>query len=361
MAAGMIQLKNVSKTFHIGAKRPASRSGGTAQAQDVYAVRDVSLEVDEGDIFGVIGFSGAGKSTLVRCINLLERPDKGEVLVKNRDLTRMPERELRRARKDIGMIFQHFNLFRSRTVEGNVAFPLRYTGLSKESIRKRVFDLLDVVGLANKGRAYPSELSGGQKQRVGIARALASNPSILLCDEATSALDPQTTQAILALLRDLNKKLGITIVIITHEMQIIKSICRHAAVMDQGSVIEQGSVFDIFSNPQTKITQDFIATTSHLNRIYEFLANDTPFTRLKNGQILAYFRYTGPNTIDALISIASINFGVNLNILFGDLDIIDGKPLGGLILVLEGEAAALHETLAWFNGRGVRTEILKHG
>jgi D-methionine transport system ATP-binding protein len=357
----MIELRNISKTF---------RGKTEGRIHEVNAVRNVNLSIGEGDIFGVIGFSGAGKSTLVRCINLLERPDEGEVIINGEDLMKLSKNELRLARNKIGMIFQHFNLFRSRTVAGNIAFPIKHDwqpdGTAEgrapsQAVEDRVKELLDLVGLADKTNAYPSQLSGGQKQRVGIARALASNPSILLCDEATSALDPQTTQSILFLLKELNKKLGITIVIITHEMQVIKSICSHAAVMDSGEIVEQGSVFDIFSNPKKQITQDFIATTSHLNKINDLLAEDTPLTRLGANQILAKFSYSGPNTVDALISTASLQFNVKLNIIFGDLDIIQEKPIGGLVIVLEGEKEAREKTMEWFRSKGVLTEVLKHG
>jgi D-methionine transport system ATP-binding protein len=349
----MIELKNVTKTFR-------GKGSGENQPHDIHAVRNVSLSVGEGDIFGVIGFSGAGKSTLVRCINLLERPDAGEVIVNGEDMMKLSRGELHLARKKIGMVFQHFNLFRSRTVAGNIAFPLKH-GWENEgrTVEGRVRELLELVGLSDKINAYPSQLSGGQKQRVGIARALASNPSILLCDEATSALDPQTTQSILALLRELNKKLGITIVIITHEMQVIKSICGHAAIMDSGEVVEQGSVFDIFSNPKKQITRDFIATTSHLNKINELLEEDTPVTRLGPDQVLARFSYSGPNTIEALISTASIQFNIMLNIIFGDLDIIQGKPIGGLIIILKGEKEAVKKAMEWFRGKGVKVDVLK--
>jgi D-methionine transport system ATP-binding protein len=343
----MIQLKNITKTFHTD--------------HVLHAVKDLSLQINDGEIFGVIGFSGAGKSTLVRCINLLERPDKGEVWVDDQNLMLLRDAALREARRKIGMIFQHFNLFRSRTVGANIAFPLKYGTMSKRAITARVKELLELVGLTDKEFSYPSELSGGQKQRVGIARALSSNPSILLCDEATSALDPQTTGAILSLLKELNKKLGITIIIITHEMQVIKSICSRAAVMDQGLIIEEGSVFDLFSNPKQKITKDFIATTSHLYKIYELVAENSPIVRLNPGQILAQFSYRGRNVVDALISKASIQFNVKLNIIFGDLDIIQETPLGGLIIILDGTKDAITQTIAWFTENGVQVEIIKHG
>jgi D-methionine transport system ATP-binding protein len=292
---------------------------------------------------------------------MLERPDSGTVIVNGQNLTALPDRELRLARRNMGMIFQHFNLFRSRTVAENIAFPLKYRGAAKKQIADRVEELLSLVDLTDKEKVYPSQLSGGQKQRVGIARALASNPSVLLCDEATSALDPQTTQSILALLRDLNKKLGLTIVIITHEMNVVKSISTRAAVMDKGEVIEQGSIFDIFSNPSHRITRDFVATTSNLHKIYDLIKEDSPIIRLKAHQILARFSYTGRNTVEALISNASILFNVKINIIFGDLDIIQDTPMGGLINIIDGEPEAVERAIRWVNEKGVRVEVIKHG
>ena len=250
----LIELKNISKDFGSGEKA-------------VHAVRDVSLSIGSGEIFGIIGFSGAGKSTLVRCINLLERPSSGSVFVAGQDLTALSAKDLRAARKKIGMIFQHFNLMPSRTVAGNVAYPLKGSGLSKEDIQKKVATLLELVGIGDKADAYPSQLSGGQKQRVAIARALANDPQVLLCDEATSALDPQTTKAILHLLKHLNETLGITIVLITHEMAVVKEICDRVAVMEYGRVVEQGEVFTVFAEPKQDITKSFIHTTSNLRKV----------------------------------------------------------------------------------------------
>ena len=249
----MIKLSHISKEF-VSGKRT------------VHAVQDVSLTIDKGEIFGMIGFSGAGKSTLVRCINLLERPISGKVIVDGQDMLSLSAKELRQARKKIGMIFQHFNLMPSRTVAGNVAYPLRGSGLSKQQIAKKVQRLLDLVGIGDKAEAYPKQLSGGQKQRVAIARALANDPNVLLCDEATSALDPQTTKAILQLLKHLNETLGITVVIITHEMAVVKEICHRVAVMEHGKVVESGEVFNIFANPREDITKNFIHTTSNLRQ-----------------------------------------------------------------------------------------------
>ncbi|MDR2864711.1 MAG: ATP-binding cassette domain-containing protein [Spirochaetaceae bacterium] len=344
----MIQLNNINKVFHT--------DSGVVQA-----VKNVTLSVEEGDICGVIGFSGAGKSTLIRCINLLERPDSGEVLVNQQNLMNLAPAELRAARKNIGMIFQHFNLFRSRTVADNIAYPLRYTGMSKNDITKRVRELIEIVDLGGKEHAYPSQLSGGQKQRVGIARALACKPKVLLCDEATSALDPQTTQSILELLKNLNKKFGFTIIIVTHEMNIVRSICARVAVMAHGEIIERGSTFSIFSNPETLVTKKFIATTSNLYKIYNLIENNSPLVALQENQLLAHFSYIGDGTFNSLISTASRNFNVNINIIFGDLDIIQDKPAGGLINIIEGDTPNIEKTLAWFRTQGVRVEVLKNG
>ena len=245
----MILLKNLNKTY-------------STKASEVEALKDVTLNIKKGEIYGIIGFSGAGKSTLVRCINFLEKPTTGEVIVDGKNLGTLSNKDLRIERKKIGMIFQHFNLMKSRTVFENIAYPLRGNGYSKEEINKKVNDLLKLVELEDKSKVYPSELSGGQKQRVGIARALANDPKVLLCDEATSALDPQTTKSILRLLKEVNKKFGITIVVITHEMQVVKEICTRAAVMENGRVVEEGSIFKIFSEPKEKITKSFIDSTS---------------------------------------------------------------------------------------------------
>ena len=242
----MIKLSHIEKTYD-------SPSG------PVKALKGIDLEIARGEIFGIIGLSGAGKSTLVRCINMLERPTAGQVFVDGKELTKLTSSELREARKDIGMIFQHFNLLSSATVYENIAFPLKLAGVSAAKIEEKVRPLLKLVGLESKADQYPSQLSGGQKQRVGIARALASEPKVLLCDEATSALDPQTTKAILELIRDINRKLQLTVVVITHEMQVVKDICDKVAVIDKGVIAEQGSVIDIFTNPQQPITKEFIS------------------------------------------------------------------------------------------------------
>ena len=344
----MIRLEHINKTYT------------TAQGS-VNAVRDVSLKIEKGEIFGVIGFSGAGKSTLVRCINLLERPDSGKVFLNEKELGSLPPRELRNERRKVGMIFQHFNLFRSRTVSENIAYALKYTGISKDARASRVKELLELVGLEDKENVYPSQLSGGQKQRVGIARALANKPEVLLCDEATSALDPQTTLSILALLKELNAKLGLTIVIITHEMRVIKAVCNRAAVMENGKVIESGDVFDLFSNPLTETTKNFIATTSSLHKIYELLDSDSPVIKLKSGDILARFSYIGRCAVDALISAVSIRYNMLINIIFGDLEIIQDTPIGGLVVIISGEEFNLLQALSYIVDTGVKVEVIKNG
>ena len=239
----MIRLEHVSKTF-------------TTKSGYVHAVKDISLDINEGEIFGIIGFSGAGKSTLVRCMNLLERPEEGSVIVDDKNLLELDGAQLREMRKKIGMIFQHFNLMRSRTVAQNVAFPLKKSGLSKEEIRQKVMELLELVDLSEKANVYPSQLSGGQKQRVAIARSLANDPKVLLCDEATSALDPQTTHSILKLIKDINRKLNLTVVLITHEMGVVKEICDRVAVMEDGHIVEEGSIVEVFTHPQAKVTKN---------------------------------------------------------------------------------------------------------
>ena len=342
----MIKLDHVSKTFG-------------REDTGVHAVRDVSLEIAPGEIFGIIGYSGAGKSTLVRCINLLERPTAGTVTVDGQELTRMRPRELRQARKKISMIFQQFNLMPSRTVAENVAFPLKGTGLSREATAAKVRELLELVDLPDKAEAYPAQLSGGQKQRVAIARALASDPKVLLCDEATSALDPQTTQSILRLIRDINQKTGITVVVITHEMAVVKEICHRVVVMDGGRVVEEGTVFDVFSNPQEKVTRSFVATTSNLGKIEELIAAGDPMVAVKPGEIIARLNYGRSNVSEATISEVSRKFNVDVSIVFGNVEIIEGQPLGGLVAILSGEKVS--QAVGYLSERNVMVEVLKRG
>ena len=344
----MIALQHVSKVF-----------AGSDKTKQVHAVDDVSLTIQDGDIFGIIGFSGAGKSTLVRCINLLERPTSGSVEVDGQELTRMSAKELRQARKKIGMIFQHFNLMPSRTIFGNVAYPLRGSGLSKEEIREKVHSLLELVGIADKENAYPSQLSGGQKQRVAIARALANDPKILLCDEATSALDPQTTKAILRLLQHLNQTLGITIVVITHEMAVVKEICNRVAVMDHGKVVEEGTVFSVFATPKEPITRDFIKTTSNLQKIEELIADDSPVVALKPGERIVRLSYVERNPSEPLISLITQKFGITLNIIFADVEIVQNAPIGGTVAIFSGDSGQIDAALTYLKEKNVGVEVIR--
>ncbi len=342
----MIELTHISKNF---------ASGG----RTVHAVQDVSLSIGKGEIFGIIGFSGAGKSTLVRCINLLERPTSGSVTVDGKEMTALSARELRQARKKIGMIFQHFNLMPSRTVFGNVAYPLRGSGLSGEQIADKVHRLLELVGIGDKAEAYPKQLSGGQKQRVAIARALANDPNVLLCDEATSALDPQTTKAILRLLKDLNEKLGITVVIITHEMAVVKEICDRVAVMEHGRVVEQGEVFNVFADPRQEITRSFIHTTSNLRKIEELIEEDSPVVQLKPGELIVRLSYIQRNVSEPLISTVSRKFDITLNIIFSDIAIVQNAPIGGTVAIISGERAQITQAIAYLIEKNVGVEVIR--
>lgn len=344
----MITLQNISKTFIDGGK-------------EVQAVKDVNLTIHDGDIFGIIGFSGAGKSTLVRCINLLERPTSGTVTVDDKEITALSAKELRKARKKIGMIFQHFNLMPSRTIFGNVAYPLKGSGLSKQEIADKVHNLLDLVGISEKENAYPSQLSGGQKQRVAIARALANDPKILLCDEATSALDPQTTKSILKLLQKVNETLGITIVVITHEMDVVKEICNRVAVMDHGNVVEEGEVFSIFATPQNKVTRDFIKTTSNLQKIEELVEAGSPVVALKPGELIVRLSYIEKNASEPLISAVTEKFGIILNIIFADVEIVQNAPIGGTVAIVSGDKDKVEQALIYLKEKNVGVEVIKDG
>lgn len=331
----MIELKNISVLFK-------------QDKRDVRAVDDVTLHVKKGDVYGIIGYSGAGKSTLVRTINLLQRPtNDGTVHVNGVNLTTLSAPDLRQARKKIGMIFQHFNLMNSISVFDNVAFPLKKSGLSKLEILNKVTELLELVGLKDKKNAYPRQLSGGQKQRVAIARALANNPDVLLCDEATSALDPKTTYAILELLKQVNEKLGLTIVIITHEMQVVKEICNKVAVMEDGKVIESGSILDIFTNPQKELTKDFIDTATHVNKGIETVLAHEDLLNLKDGDVLVKIAFTGSSTGEPLMTKLSTHYQVSANILFGNVEIIQNTPIGNLLVGLSGDSHNINSAITY--------------
>ena len=343
----IIELKNITKTFEQDGK--------------IFdAVKDASVSVEKGEIYGIIGFSGAGKSTLVRTINLLGRPTSGQVIVKGRDFLSLSEKELRQERKKIGMIFQHFNLMKSRNVFENVAFPLKHSGLSKEQISQKVHSLLELVEINDKDKNFPSQLSGGQKQRVAIARALANDPDILLCDEATSALDPTTTKAILKLLKKLNKKLGLTIVIITHQMEVIKEICDKVAVMEHGKIVEQGDVFNIFANPQNEVTKRFIKATSNLTKIEELIEEDSPVVHLEKGEYLVRFSYIQKNVSEPLISATSRIYDVTMNIIFAEIEIVQNAPIGGTIAIISGKKEAIERALEHIREENVGVEVLKN-
>ena len=324
----------------------------------VRAIKDISLHINRGEIYGIIGLSGAGKSTLVRCINLLERPTSGKVTVDGQDITAMSESQLRQARKSIGMIFQHFNLLSSATVYENVAFPLRLVNTPKEKIDKKVTELLELVGLRDKADAYPSQLSGGQKQRVAIARALASEPKILLCDEATSALDPQTTKAILQLIRDINAKLKLTVVVITHEMQVIKDICDKVAVIDKGVIAEKGKVLDVFTNPQQPITKEFISVLLSNDLPVGFREREVHQEQFSGSILLIRITFIGESANEPVISRLIKNFDLNVGILFGSLDDIKGVPFGRLIISLDGRQLEIQEALEYVQKQNLKVEVI---
>ena len=342
----MIKLENIDVTFKQGVKV-------------VNAVKNVSLHVEPGDIYGIIGYSGAGKSTLVRTINLLQRPTKGNVVVNGVNLLKLKPKGLRAARKKMGMIFQHFNLMNTLSVFDNVAFPLKKSGKTKSEIEQKVLSLLELVGLEDKVNSYPRQLSGGQKQRVAIARALANDPDVLLCDEATSALDPKTTYSILELLQKVNVQLGITIVIITHEMQVVKEICNKVAVMEEGEVIEQGSVLEIFTNPERDLTKDFIDTATHINQGIETVLSHEQLLNLQEGDYLVKISFVGASTGEPLITKLSTQFQVAANILFANVEIIQDTPVGTLLVGLSGEKSGIENALSYIKEQGVSVDVLE--
>ncbi|WP_242323853.1 methionine ABC transporter ATP-binding protein [Faecalibaculum rodentium] len=344
----MIRLEHVTKTFQ-------TRDG------DVHAVKDVSLDIAEGQIFGIIGFSGAGKSTLVRCMNLLERPEEGKVIFDGKNLLDLDAAGLRHARQKMSMIFQHFNLMRSRTVYENIALPLRMEKRPKEEIDKKVMELLDLIDLVERRDSYPSQLSGGQKQRVAIARALATDPKVLLCDEATSALDPQTTQSILHLIRRINRERNITVVVITHEMLVVKEICDRVAVMEAGRVVETNDLVPIFINPIEEITRNFINTTNESAKIQELIDTGHPLTRLAENQQLVRLTYTPENAAEPIISRLAEKLGVESSIIFGNIEVIRDEPIGTIVTKMTGSDQQLKDALALCREAGIRTEVMKRG
>jgi D-methionine transport system ATP-binding protein len=342
----MIELQGLSQRF----------PGGSGE---VHALRDVSLSIAPGEVFGIIGRSGAGKSTLVRAINLLNRPSAGRVIVDGHDLTAMDASRLRAARREIGMIFQHFNLLSSRTVYDNVALPLELAGKTKAEIAATVLPLLDLVGLSALRDRHPAQISGGQKQRVGIARALASKPKVLLSDEATSALDPETTRSILDLLNQINRELGLTIVMITHQMEVIKQVCDRVAVLEAGQVVESGRVIDVFLRPQHEVTRAMIG---------DVIAQELPASvlkrvesRLGNGRDHVYrLAFTGENVDQPVLAQAIRQHGLDFNILHGHIDEIQGQAFGSLAIMATGEPAAVRAAMEYLQTQGVVVEEIEH-
>ncbi|HEL0784931.1 TPA: methionine ABC transporter ATP-binding protein [Streptococcus equi subsp. zooepidemicus] len=351
MSEPMIQLDHIDITFH-------------QKKRVIEAVKDVTLHINQGDIYGIVGYSGAGKSTLVRVINLLQQPTKGSITIDG-ELTfdqgkvQLSANSLREKRRDIGMIFQHFNLMAQKTAKENIAFALRHSRLPKAEREKKVAELLELVGLSERADNYPAQLSGGQKQRVAIARALANDPKILISDEATSALDPKTTKQILALLQELNRRLGLTIVMITHEMQIVKDICHRVAVMQQGTLIEEGSVLDIFSNPREPLTQEFIKTATGIDEALEKINQQDIVKELPANAILAQLKYAGTSTDEPLLNQIYRQFEVTANILYGNIEILDQVPVGEMIVVFEGAAASIEAAEKALHEAGVDVTILK--
>lgn len=316
----------------------------------VVGVDNVTLTIQKGEIYGIVGYSGAGKSTLVRCINLLERPTSGQVIIDGVDLTALSNRALRQERLKIGMIFQHFSLLSSKTVFENVAFALKAAHQPKVEISERVLELLKIVGLSDKKDVYPAQLSGGQKQRVGIARALANQPKVLLCDEATSALDPTTTKSILQLLKKINVEFGITIVLITHEMEVVKELCHRVAVMQQGQVVEEGDVYRVFANPEQELTKQFISSVLD----FELPAH---LIKASKGRIIK-IQFEGQLASEAILSDLLKKYAVQANILHGKIEYIQNKPLGILIIELTGEPAEVSKALEYMKSRTSHVEVI---
>lgn len=340
----MIQIEHLEKTY-------------TSKQGSVLALRDVSLHIQQGAIYGIIGLSGAGKSTLVRCLNLLEQPTSGRIIIGGQELTRLSGKELRRARQKIGMIFQHFYLLQSRTVAENIAFPLEIAGVSKAETEARVHELLRLVGLKEKANGYPSQLSGGQKQRVGIARALATKPQVLLCDEATSALDPQTTLSILDLLRDINQTLGLTIIMITHEMKVIKEICTDVAVIHQARIVEQGPIEAVFIHPESDIAKQFISSV---------FPNEMPPELLRElsshpDSELIRIHFVGTRASDPVLTDLVRNCQVQANILYGSIDHLRSTLFGSLTLELQGSPEHLLQAHEYLQNRELQVEVIEHG
>lgn len=330
MGQALIEIKSLSKTYK-------------TDQTEVHALNDINLSIEKGDIFGIIGMSGAGKSTLVRCMNMLERPTKGTVFFDGRDLSLLSNAQLREARRSMGMIFQQFNLLMQRTALKNVCFPMEIAGIDKNTAKKRAAELLELVGLADREKAYPSQLSGGQKQRVAIARALATNPKVLLCDEATSALDPSTTRSILALLKDINHRLGITIVIITHEMSVIEEICNRVAIIDESKIAETGLVQDIFSKPQTAAARKFVYPNGGR-------------AESKISKKCMRIVFDGNSSYEPVIANLVLEYRAPVNIMYADTKNIDGKAFGQMVVQLPEDEDLAKKMFGYIRARGLTAE-----
>ena len=330
----IIRVENISRTFQAGNGQ-------------VEAVKNISFSIEKGEIFGIIGLSGAGKSTLVRCLNLLEKPNEGSIVIDGKDMMNLSQAELRRERQDIGMIFQHFNLLMQRNVIDNICFPLEIAGVSRGEARKRAEELLEIVGLSEKAAAYPAQLSGGQKQRVAIARVLANNPKILLCDEATSALDPQTTKSILKLIKEINRDYGITVIVITHEMAVIQEICSRVAVLDHGSMVEEGTVEELFRAPKTEEAKKLI-----LNE----------FRHIKEMRSERMIRVTfgGSSAFEPFIGNAVLEYKTPLNILYANTKTINGNAEGEMILQLPESKEIADRMIEYFKENNLGVEEVDH-
>jgi len=340
----MIEIKNVNKVFYQGDKA-------------IHALSDIDLTIKQGSIFGVIGSSGAGKSTLIRCVNLLERPTSGQVVVDGIDLTQLSEQELTLTRRKIGMIFQHFNLLSSRTVFNNIALPLELAGESKSNIKSKVEGLLELVGLADKRDVYPANLSGGQKQRVAIARALASDPKVLLCDEATSALDPATTISILELLRKINEELNLTILLITHEMAVVKGICQEVAIIGDGKLVENGTVGDIFAHPKTDLAREFIRSTLDLSIPADYEAR-LQAIRTENSYPLIRLEFTGASVDAPVISHVAREFNIDISILSSNMDYVGGVKFGLMLAEFIGSETCADKAIQYLKEQKIELEVL---
>lgn len=334
----MIKVEGLSKTYKNNNK-------------EIYALKNINIEIKKGEIFGIIGLSGAGKSTLIRCLNRLEEPTNGKIFIDGKEITNLNNTDLRETRKDIGMIFQHFNLLSSKNVYQNIAFPLELEGLKKDEIDKRINTLLEYVDLEDKKFAYPSQLSGGQKQRVAIARSLANNPKILLSDEGTSALDPKTTKSILELLNKIRKEFGLTIVLITHQMEVIKDICDRVAIIEDGEIIELNTVEEIFANPKTKTATEFISTLK-INTQEEI-----NYQR-KSGSKILRLSFVGENAKKPIVSKMVKQFDIDVNILSGNINELISTSIGNLVLEISGEDNEIEKAIDWLRKENIRLEVI---